>query len=562
MPRRLRRAFDGDDPEAERHLPGRPARAASSRTARGSRSITSAKPTTIDDHAHGPGHGEPDDDGEREEERPLDEDVDQLRHAARRQAGELEVEHHGLGRDDAGGVEGHCLGTVPAGTATAVAGPTVDIDRFITTNQASWTRLEQLTAMAGSARLGPAEVDEFVQLYQRASTHLSHAAHRSAPTRRSSRASRGWSPTPAACSTAPAPGRWRGSPGSSPPASRPRCGTPAGSWWPAPLLLFVPAILMGSWLARSDAALEASAPDALREAYVEEDFEAYYSSAPASQFATEVTVNNIQVGFLAFAVGILLCVPTAFILASNGANLGSAAGLFAAVGQQPKFYGLILPHGLLELSAIVVAGAAGLAVGWAIIDPGDRTAHRGARRAGPPLRRDRARPCRSPSSWPARSRASSPRAASPRRCASPSASPPASPSGPTSSSSAAAPPPRATPAPSASTSASSENEPAPAADARAPLEPPRASLARTSWSMASGQGRGKGRHAAVASWPPRASAPRFAIAPTTCALQRQFGPSRHGVEAGRPGAGVEAPSTRSASSRRLTLTRATARLGP
>ena len=105
---------------------------------------------------------------------------------------------------------------------------------------------------------------------------------------------------------------------------------------------------------------------------MEEDFESYYSSAPASQFATEVTVNNIQVGFLAFAFGILLCVPTAFVLAMNGANLGWAAGLFAAVGQQPKFYGLILPHGLLELSAIVVAGAAGLAVGWAIVDPGDR----------------------------------------------------------------------------------------------------------------------------------------------------------------------------------------------
>jgi uncharacterized membrane protein SpoIIM required for sporulation len=139
------------------------------------------------------------------------------------------------------------------------------------------------------------------------------------------------------------------------------------------LLLFVPALVLGAWLARSDAALDASAPDALREAYVEEDFEAYYSSEPASQFATEVTVNNIQVGFLAFAVGILLCVPTAYILATNGANLGMAAGLFAAVGQQPKFYGLILPHGVLELSAIVVAGAAGLAVGWAIVDPGDRS---------------------------------------------------------------------------------------------------------------------------------------------------------------------------------------------
>jgi uncharacterized membrane protein SpoIIM required for sporulation len=138
------------------------------------------------------------------------------------------------------------------------------------------------------------------------------------------------------------------------------------------LLLFVPALLMGAWLARSDEALEAAAPAALREAYIEEDFEAYYSSEPASQFATEVTVNNIQVGFLAFATGILLCVLTAFILMTNGANVGQAAGLFAAVGESAKFYGLILPHGLLELSAIVVAGAAGLAVGWSIIDPGDR----------------------------------------------------------------------------------------------------------------------------------------------------------------------------------------------
>jgi uncharacterized membrane protein SpoIIM required for sporulation len=46
--------------------------------------------------------------------------------------------------------------------------------------------------------------------------------------------------------------------------------------------------------------------------------------------------------------------------------------LFAAAGQQPKFWGLILPHGLLEISAVIIAGAAGLRLGWTIIDPGDR----------------------------------------------------------------------------------------------------------------------------------------------------------------------------------------------
>ena len=124
---------------------------------------------------------------------------------------------------------------------------------------------------------------------------------------------------------------------------------------------------------------------------MEDDFEAYYSSAPAGEFATAVTVNNIQVGFLAFASGILLCVVTAFILVNNGANVGQAAGLFAAAGEQSKFYGLILPHGLLELSAIVVAGGAGLAIGWAIVDPGRPEPHRGARRARTSLRGDRAR---------------------------------------------------------------------------------------------------------------------------------------------------------------------------
>ena len=141
----------------------------------------------------------------------------------------------------------------------------------------------------------------------------------------------------------------------------------------AAALTFVPALAVGVWLANSRAAVEASAPEAVREAYVEEDFEAYYSSEPAAQFASEVFVNNVQVAIYAFAAGILLCGVTAYILILNGSNVGVAAGLFAAAGESPKFWGLILPHGLLELSAVVIAGAAGLRLGWAIIDPGDRT---------------------------------------------------------------------------------------------------------------------------------------------------------------------------------------------
>ena len=246
----------------------------------------------------------------------------------------------------------------------------MDVDRFIARNQASWTRLDELARLSRRS-LTPAQVDELVQLYQRTSAHLSHARTERADAALVARLTR---------LVATAAGLLYGT------RSRSAAGIarffttsfPAAVWHErrfvgvAALLLLIPAFVMGTWLATSDEALDASGPDAAREAYVEDDFEAYYSSAPAGQFATEVTVNNIQVSILAFAAGALLCVVTAFILVNNGANVGVAAGTFAAVGQQPKFWGLILPHGVLELSAVIVAGGAGLAIGWAIVSPGDR----------------------------------------------------------------------------------------------------------------------------------------------------------------------------------------------
>lgn len=138
------------------------------------------------------------------------------------------------------------------------------------------------------------------------------------------------------------------------------------------LLFTVAALVVGAWFATSDAAVEALAPPEVREAYLEEDFEAYYSSQPASQFAAAVFTNNAKVGVLAFAAGIAWCVPTAVVLVTNGMNLGMAGGLFHAAGRAPHFWGLILPHGLLELTAVFVAGGAGLRLGWSLIAPGDR----------------------------------------------------------------------------------------------------------------------------------------------------------------------------------------------
>jgi uncharacterized membrane protein SpoIIM required for sporulation len=135
----------------------------------------------------------------------------------------------------------------------------------------------------------------------------------------------------------------------------------------------VPWIVFTVWIGISPDAFDLTGDPAVTEAYIENDFEDYYSSQPAQNFTSQVFLNNVRVAILAFAAGVLLCVFTAFILVYNGANVGIAGGLFTHVGEWERFWGLILPHGLLEISAVIVAGAAGLRIGWTVIAPGDQT---------------------------------------------------------------------------------------------------------------------------------------------------------------------------------------------
>src|SRR5947209_16652527 len=250
----------------------------------------------------------------------------------------------------------------------------MDVDTFLATNQASWDRLSWLVRRGSRkvGRLSPDELEELVALYQRAATHLSYArttyrdpaltASLSSLVARAGAVVYGSRPR-----TLRALGRFFA------------VTFPAAVWYSrrfvavSAALFLIPAFAVGLWLANSPRAVEATGPKAVREAYVNEDFQQYYRSAPASEFASQVFTNNVQVSIYAFAAGIALCVPTAFILMFNGANVGVAGGLFASVGQQLKFWGLILPHGLLELTAVFIAGGAGLRLGWTLIDPGDRT---------------------------------------------------------------------------------------------------------------------------------------------------------------------------------------------
>jgi uncharacterized membrane protein SpoIIM required for sporulation len=93
----------------------------------------------------------------------------------------------------------------------------------------------------------------------------------------------------------------------------------------------------------------------------------------AAAISAEIFTNNIRVTLLAFAAGVLLGVGTALLLAFNGVLIGALAGLSYGAGNGRPFAELVLAHGVLELSCIVVAGAAGLRLGWAIVEPGTLT---------------------------------------------------------------------------------------------------------------------------------------------------------------------------------------------
>jgi uncharacterized membrane protein SpoIIM required for sporulation len=101
-----------------------------------------------------------------------------------------------------------------------------------------------------------------------------------------------------------------------------------------------------------------------------------------SVFATFLFTHNAQVALVAFALGFALCVPTSLLLLYNGAMLGAMITVFAQRGLGLEFGGWLMIHGVTELFAIILAGAAGLRIGWAAAFPGDRRRLDAATEAG------------------------------------------------------------------------------------------------------------------------------------------------------------------------------------
>ena len=94
------------------------------------------------------------------------------------------------------------------------------------------------------------------------------------------------------------------------------------------------------------------------------------SGGEQAQFTTAIFTNNIKVTLLVFAGGITAGILTALALLFNGLLVGVIGGLMVEAGNGVGFVDLVTAHGVLELSCVVVAAAAGLRLGWAMVDPG------------------------------------------------------------------------------------------------------------------------------------------------------------------------------------------------
>ena len=92
--------------------------------------------------------------------------------------------------------------------------------------------------------------------------------------------------------------------------------------------------------------------------------------------ASRIIANNVQISFAAFAMGMTAGIGTILVLVLNGVSLGGVLGLYASKGILALIVAFVAPHGVLELTAICIAGGAGLLLGSALVVPGARTRRR------------------------------------------------------------------------------------------------------------------------------------------------------------------------------------------
>ncbi|MDR0626960.1 MAG: stage II sporulation protein M [Bifidobacteriaceae bacterium] len=244
----------------------------------------------------------------------------------------------------------------------------MDIEAFAMERNSSW---ERLGTLAGRRALTGAEADELVWLYERVATDLSQL--------------RSEAPDPALVSAlsarlGSARTRILGAHDTSTGALRRfvELTVPEAlyrlRWWAAgcALVSIIVAVVAGIWVVTEPAALALLGTPEEQQVYVDEAFANYYSEYEHGSFAALVWTNNARVAALCVAGGISGVFP-AVVLFQNAVMVGAMGGLMWSHSAGGVFFSLILPHGLLELTCVFVAGAVGLRLFWAWIAPGQRS---------------------------------------------------------------------------------------------------------------------------------------------------------------------------------------------
>lgn len=244
----------------------------------------------------------------------------------------------------------------------------MDLDALTAARREEWARLDRLSR---SRRLDGAEADELVTRYRSASADLADL-----------KTSAGRTPQGDHVSTILARARLRltGAPENvlrqiprffalQLPAALHRV-----RWTTLAIAVAFIAIVatVALWISGDPALVAALGPRVQLEYYAENEFTQYYSENPAAVFAGTVWTNNAWIAAQCVLFGVTGIWPL-MVLMQNAMGIGQAAAIMAAFERGDVFVLFILPHGLLEMTCIFVAGAAGLQIFWAWVAPGRRT---------------------------------------------------------------------------------------------------------------------------------------------------------------------------------------------
>ncbi len=242
----------------------------------------------------------------------------------------------------------------------------VDLDAFVTEHHAEWNRLSTLSRRG--RRLHPTEIDEMLVLYRRTATHLSVVRSRSGDPTLVAWLSR--LVLQARSAITPSSGFSLRSLGRFFTVQFPGEIYRSGRWAIGVGLAFI--ILTGALIVLTANDLTIAdrliGPAGVND-LVNHSFESYYSTYAPPDFAVMVWTNNAFVTAICLAAGVLV-LPVVYLLWNNGFNVGIEGGVMVAYGRGDVFFGLILVHGLLELTCVFIAAGVGLRIAWAWIAPG------------------------------------------------------------------------------------------------------------------------------------------------------------------------------------------------